>query len=119
VLEHPEGAVPPPAAVLPVTKSWHNPYSNRISVGRSRSNDIILLSPQVSKVHAFILPGSDGSYDLRDAGSSNGTFLRGRRLRPDERMQLAIGEPIRFGVLDTLFLDAGRLHDWLNRQPAR
>src|SRR5262245_53607445 len=67
-LDDAEGAPQPMGGVLPVVKSARNPYSDRISIGRSRSNDLVLLSPQVSKLHAHLLPGPDGSWDLRDAG---------------------------------------------------
>lgn len=110
-----DGAPQPIGAVLPVVKSTRNPYSDRIAVGRSRSNDIVLLSPQVSKLHAHLLPSADGSWDLRDAGSSNGTFHFGVRLRSEERVRLVFGDTIRFGVLETRFLDPGQLYDWLLR----
>jgi hypothetical protein len=108
-----DGASAPAGAVLPVVKSRRNQQDERITVGRSRQNDLILLSPQVSKQHADLLPNADGSFDLRDRGSSNGTFFHGRRLVGDERVRLTPGDALRFGVLDTLFLDARQLHDWL------
>lgn len=114
-----EGAPQPIGAVLPVVKSTRNPYSDRIAVGRSRSNDIVLLSPQVSKLHAHLLPGPDGSWDLRDAGSSNGTFHFGVRLKPEERVRLVYGDTIRFGVLETRFLEPSQLYDWLLRGLAK
>ena len=110
-----DGAPQPTGAVLPVVKSTRNPYSDRISVGRSRSNDLVLLSPQVSKLHAHLLPGLDGNWDLRDAGSSNGTFHFGVRLKPDERVRLVYGDTIRFGVLETRLLEGAQLYDWLVR----
>ena len=97
------------------TKSGRNPFSDRVSIGRSRTNDIILLSPQVSKLHAHFLRDGE-AWDLRDVGSSNGTFVNGARLASDQRARLAYGDILRFGVLDTCFLDGSRLYDWLKKQ---
>ena len=101
-----------PAHVFPVEKSERNPYRDRISVGRAATCDLVLPSPHVSKLHAHLLRAQDGGWEVRDADSSNGTFLRGERLRPGERARLRAGDALRFAFLETFFLDAGLLHDW-------
>ncbi len=102
--------------IMPVRKSSRNPYSDRISVGRAKTCDIILPSPHVSKLHAHIMPNGDGTFDLRDASSANGTFRNGVRLKPDERVHLKPGDKLRFGWLDTQYLDAGLLYDWIKQR---
>ena len=106
----------PLGGIEPVTKSSRNPYSDRISIGRSKTNDVILPSPHVSKLHAHFLTAPDGSLELRDAGSANGTFKNGTRLRPDERVPLRSGDKLRFGWMETQFLDAAGLYDWLRKK---
>ncbi len=51
-----------------------------LSLGREQSNDIRLPDPQVSKIHARILPSSSGGLLIEDLGSSNGVFVNGRRV---------------------------------------
>lgn len=102
--------------IMPVRKSSRNPYSDRIFVGRAKDCDVILPSPHVSKLHAHILPNNDGTFDLRDSGSANGTFRNGLRLQRDERVRLKPGDKLRFGWLDTQYLDAGLLYDWLKKR---
>ena len=49
------------------------------TLGREAGNDIIINDPQVSRHHARLtLQG--GSYALEDLGSTNGTFVNGRRI---------------------------------------
>ncbi|MCK6591007.1 MAG: FHA domain-containing protein [Polyangiaceae bacterium] len=54
---------------------------DRISVGRNRNADIHLPFRRISKFHAFFTSMQNGAkYFITDAGSTNGTFLNGRRL---------------------------------------
>ena len=118
-LTNPSSAVAASATrggVFPVLKSARNPYVDRISLGRTSSCDIVFHSAHVSKLHAHFLRNADGTWDLRDAGSSNGTFIAGRRLGPDERIRLHSGDELRFAFLDTLFLDAVDLYAWLRKR---
>lgn len=59
-------------------------------IGRSRESDIFLVDPSVSRNHA-LLDVRDGNLIVRDAGSTNGTFVNGERvqlrtLRPGDRV---------------------------------
>lgn len=59
-------------AKIPITKF---PYT----IGRAGDNDLEVLSRSVSKHHAAIL-ASDAVVILQDVGSTNGTYLNGKRL---------------------------------------
>ncbi|MGH9364600.1 MAG: FHA domain-containing protein [Thermoanaerobaculia bacterium] len=66
-------------------KNFRVPERPEMSLGADRSNDIAVAFPGVSRRHARIL--WDGkNFWVEDAGSSNGTFLNGRRLRRRERL---------------------------------
>ncbi len=54
--------------------------------------------PGVSRQHAELLRQRDGSWAVRDAGSTNGTFVGGHRLVPGAVMPLAAGDRIRVGL---------------------
>jgi|HubBroStandDraft_6_1064221.scaffolds.fasta_scaffold09518_2 ABC-type multidrug transport system ATPase subunit len=51
------------------------------TIGSSPGCDIILTQPGVSATHCR-LSFLDGKYQLEDLGSTNGTFLNGKRLKP-------------------------------------
>lgn len=52
---------------------------NTVSIGRSRGNDIKLMSPTVSRHHADLVLYEDG-WAIVDAGSSAGTTLNGEKI---------------------------------------
>lgn len=50
-----------------------------VRIGRDADCDVLLLDPTVSRVHA-VLSACGAAWQLKDAGSRNGTFVNGRRL---------------------------------------
>lgn len=62
-------------------------------VGRSETSEIVLNDPSVSRTHA-VIELSGGQARLRDLGSTNGSFLNGRRV---ETEPLRDGDELRFG----------------------
>lgn len=101
--------------ILPVTKSERNPYAGRISVGRAASCDIVVPVLHVSKLHAHFLRSDDGGWEIRDAKSTNGTFVNARRSAPGVLVPLKPGDTLLFGALSARFLDASALFDLVNR----
>jgi len=69
--------------------------ASRVVVGRDPGADFTLEDTKVSRRHAELreLPG--GEVELRDLGSSNGTFVDGKRIH--EPTVLRGGEQVRFG----------------------
>jgi pSer/pThr/pTyr-binding forkhead associated (FHA) protein len=63
-------------------------------VGRSSYCSLVLEHPSVSRVHAAIRL-SNGRIEISDLGSSNGTYVRGRRIR--EATTLEPGDELRIG----------------------
>ncbi len=65
---------------------------SRLRIGRGRESDLVLRDPKASRTHAELAYQPDGSAVLTDLGSSNGTWINGRRydgpvtLRGDERV---------------------------------
>ena len=73
--------------------------SESITFGRSDENDVVLTNLLTSRVHAE-LRHEDGGYLLHDRGSSNGTWVNGRRvtvhrLQPGDEIVIG-GEAFRF-----------------------
>src|SRR5687767_11892087 len=51
--------------------------SDRVTVGSSLTNDVVIDEPSVSRVHA-ILQLISGTWMVEDCGSRNGTFVQGK-----------------------------------------
>jgi hypothetical protein len=64
------------------------------TMGRADGSDIPVDDPFASSVHARIFPRGQFMY-IEDMGSTNGTYLNGRRLRAAERLK--VGDSVRIG----------------------
>jgi pSer/pThr/pTyr-binding forkhead associated (FHA) protein/uncharacterized protein YjiK len=64
-------------------------------IGKAPHNRIVLSDPTVSGTHAIVL-ARDGGYNILDLGSSNGTFVNGRKLG-NESHALQHGDKIQLG----------------------
>ena len=62
------------------------PIARGCCIGRGRANDVVIADANVSRKHAVIHPQNAGEFWLIDMGSSNGTFLNGRKLRQPTRV---------------------------------
>ncbi|HET9957769.1 MAG TPA: FHA domain-containing protein [Polyangiaceae bacterium] len=70
--------------------------SGEFVVGRLASCSLVLDTPFVSTTHALIRWQGD-SWELRDLGSTNGTYIDGQRVAPGEAVRLSTGTLITFG----------------------
>lgn len=62
-------------------------------IGRSKSSDVTIDFPTVSRNHAVLTRYDDGSWSITDAGSKDGTMVNGRRvqicaLQPKDRISI-------------------------------
>lgn len=78
-----------------------------VSIGRTPDNQIVVPHPQVSSKHA-ILSKQGNDFFLEDKGSANGTFVRGQRLAPGQKVQVANGEKIFIGPMPVLLQLTGQ-----------
>ncbi|MBW2463066.1 MAG: FHA domain-containing protein [Deltaproteobacteria bacterium] len=99
--------------IAPVTKKLGNPFPERVSIGRAPNCDITIRLPFISKLHAHFVPQDDGTVDLIDQKSANGTTHNGRQLDLGERVNLTVTDRVLFGTLELEVADAGRLFDIL------
>lgn len=72
---------------------------NEILVGRTLNNNFVIEHPSVSRRHARIAV-TNGSHTVYDLGSSNGTFVNGRRVT---EAVLQDGSEVRFGTVSFVY----------------
>jgi hypothetical protein len=79
------------------------PGGRRLNVGRVADNELILNDASVSKIHAAVLMNQQGTLLVADTGSTNGTFINGRRLSYGEARQIEDGDVVGFGDVEVRF----------------
>ncbi|MFI7589540.1 FHA domain-containing protein [Spongisporangium articulatum] len=97
-----DGAGPAPAPA--VEAEGGRPGPKVVRIGRAPSNALVLGDPSVSREHAELLIG-DGTTEIRDLGSGNGTFVNGVQIR---RRKLNPGDLLTIGKF-TLRYDGRKL----------
>ena len=104
----PTGEVPAGQGVL-VVKRGPNAGSRfvlegaAVTAGRSPDSDIFLDDVTVSRRHASFVP-SGSSYEVRDVGSLNGTYLNRERV---EEAPLRDGDELQIGSFKLVFVHGG------------
>ena len=91
-------------------------HTHLITVGRTSKNDLIFSDISVSRFHAFLKHGPEGGYQIIDAGSSNGTTVNGFSVCTKDAgppTSLKSGDNVRFGQIDTTFLEASALRSFI------
>ncbi|MER5275030.1 FHA domain-containing protein [Streptomyces sp. NPDC002809] len=111
---------PSAVSVPAATGTFRQPTSVRplpsrtVRIGRGPGNDLVVDDLSVSRRHAELLSHTDGTYEIVDLGSHNGTFLNGQ---PADRAPVSPGDIVGIGhsafclVGDTLqeFVDTGEV----------
>ena len=71
----------------------------RTRIGRGGDNELVLDTKHVSRYHAVLLAGPVHT-SIEDLNSTNGIFVRGRRIR---RSKLAEGDIVKIGVHELIY----------------
>jgi hypothetical protein len=79
------------------------PGGKRLSVGRVSDNDLALNDGSVSKIHAALTMNTQGTLLVADTGSTNGTYINGRRISYGEARQIEDGDVVGFGDVEVRF----------------
>lgn len=75
-----------------------------VTIGRIREgNDVIINDPMVSRHHFQIVQDDDGSYRLSDFGSTNGTYINGRKVNGE--VNLSEDDFVRVGNTTVPWMD--------------
>ena len=75
----------------------------RLSVGRTKENDLSLSDASVSKIHASLALNSESKLIVSDTGSTNGTFVDGQRIAYGKTAMVEPGGSVVFGTIEVKF----------------
>jgi hypothetical protein len=93
-----------------------NAFAHMITIGRAGNNDVVIRYRGISKFHAYLEVGEGGSpRELVDAGSTNGTFVRGVEVQSHgDAVRLEAGTEVVLSDLRLCYYDASSFFDYLN-----
>lgn len=86
-----------------------------VTVGRTSNNDIVISDISVSRFHAFLKQDTNGTFQILDGGSANGTRVNGAKVPARGKgppTNLKTGDTLRLGRVEFTFLDATALHSF-------
>jgi hypothetical protein len=90
--------------IIELKKSERNVFQSKITVGRAKNNDVVILAPKISKLHAVFLK-DEGIPSLVDRGSVNGTLLNDIKLKPNDPVPIKSGDIVAFWRYIFMYLD--------------
>lgn len=108
-LQAANGESEPELELFPLVKKPGASFPDRITIGRTQNNDIVIVDHSVSRLHAYVRQTGDG-WVVADAGAKNGCWLRGVRLEPRREQPLASQVVLRLGEVELVFYVAGDLY---------
>ncbi len=94
--------------IYPLAKKPGASFPDRITIGRTPNNDVAISDASVSRLHAYV-KRAGAAWVIADAGSKNGSWLRGDVL--DARREKPLGSlaVVRLGDVDLTFYLAADL----------
>ncbi len=75
----------------------------RLSVGRTKENVLVIDDQSISKIHAALVLSADKQLMVADTGSTNGTFINGQRIAYGRAFPIKAGDKINFGTVIVTF----------------
>lgn len=109
----------PDVVVLPIVKRFGAVLHDRVSVGRNRNADIHLPFRRISKFHAYFTAAAGGAkFMLTDAGSTNGTFISGKRIPTGQPVEISDKTLIQFSHFLFVFYSATGFYSLLSGESA-
>ena len=74
--------------------------SDPVGIGRNSANELIIKDPTVSNFHAAFVLRRDGTLELADRGSANGTYVNGVLIEAGDRVIVRSDDRVRFGDVE-------------------
>ena len=73
-------------------------------IGRNVGNSLVIKDPTISNFHAALVIRSDGTLELADRASANGTYVNGVMLESGGKCIVRDGDRLRFGDVETILI---------------
>lgn len=86
-----------------VVKDLHFVSGKRVSIGRTKENDLAIDETSISKYHASMILEAGPRYFIADTGSTNGTFINGERISYGKSVRVRSSDVVRFGNVEVNF----------------
>lgn len=102
--------------IFPLLKKPGASFPDRITIGRTPNNDVVIADGSVSRLHAYVRRAGNG-WLVADAGSKNGSWLSGSQLEARRERPLISRAVLRIGDVDVTFLVAADLYRELGGAP--
>ncbi|MDQ3179559.1 MAG: FHA domain-containing protein [Acidobacteriota bacterium] len=83
----------------------------RLSVGRTKENDLVIDDQSISKIHAALVLSLDKQLMVADTGSTNGTYINGQRIAYGRAFPVKVGDKINFGTIAVTFEHIPKLYE--------
>lgn len=88
--------------IYPLTKKPGASFPDRITIGRTPNNDLVIVDHSVSRFHAYLRLDGQG-WVVADAGSKNGSWLGTSPLDARKEKKVASKSVVRIGDVDLTF----------------
>jgi hypothetical protein len=100
--------------LYPLVKKPGASFPDRITIGRTPNNDVVIAEHSVSRLHAYVrrTPAARG-WVVADGGSKNGSWLDDAPLDPRREVALPAGSVVRLGDVILTFYPSADLFDLL------
>jgi hypothetical protein len=95
--------------VYPLAKKPGASFPDKITIGRTSNNDVVIPDSSVSRLHGYVRKDKNG-WVFADAGSKNGSHLRGVRVEPRRELPLSSRVAVRIGDVELTFYTAADLY---------
>lgn len=73
---------------------------SRLSIGRTKENDLNMDDESISKMHASLIINSEGKLLVADTGSTNGTYVNNERIAYGKAIAIGEGDKLKFGNIE-------------------
>jgi hypothetical protein len=103
-------------AIHPLLKKPGASFPDRITIGRTSNNDVSIPDHSISRLHAYVKRAGT-TWVVADAGSKNGSWLRGEVLEARRERAISSREVLRLGDVDLTFYLAADLFQVLGGRP--
>lgn len=97
--------------LYPLAKKPGASFRDRITIGRTANNDVVIADHSVSRLHAYVRLAE--GWLIADAGSKNGSWLEQVELEPRRETALPPGAVVKLGDVRLSFYLSGDLFDML------